>query len=204
MRASSTSYRRAFGPPPALSSASYGSSSASSRFSAVRVLGTAPGRSGPGLGLGLGLGAASYRAAGRPGSRVTLGSAGLELSAAEALNQELLATRSNEKAELQELNDRFATFIEWVRSLEQHNAALAAELNRARARPPARAADLVHDELRELRRQLDLLGQDRDRLQLERDNLAEDLGALKQRLENETHKREEAENNLVLFRKVQG
>ncbi|KAI2565508.1 PRPH isoform 5, partial [Pan troglodytes] len=88
---------------------------------------------------------------------------------AEALNQEFLATRSNEKQELQELNDRFANFIE--------------------------------KELRELRRELELLGRERDRVQVERDGLAEDLAALKQRLEEETRKREDAEHNLVLFRK---
>lgn len=48
----------------------------------------------------------------------------LDFSMAEALNQEFLATRSNEKQELQELNDRFANFIEKVRFLEQQNAAL--------------------------------------------------------------------------------
>lgn len=56
----------------------------------------------------------------------------LDFSMAEALNQEFLATRSNEKQELQELNDRFANFIEKVRFLEQQNAALRGELSQAR------------------------------------------------------------------------
>lgn len=105
---------------------------------------------------------------------------------AEALNQEFLATRSNEKQELQELNDRFANFIEKVRFLEQQNAALRGELSQARGQEPARADQLCQQELRELRRELELLGRERDRVQVERDGLAEDLAALKQRSEGRT------------------
>ena len=110
----------------------------------------------------------------------------LDFSMAEALNQEFLATRSNEKQELQELNDRFANFIEKVRFLEQQNAALRGELSQARGQEPARADQLCQQELRELRRELELLGRERDRVQVERDGLAEDLAALKQRSEGRT------------------
>ncbi|XP_074835895.1 peripherin isoform X2 [Carettochelys insculpta] len=125
----------------------------------------------------------------------------LDWARAEALNREFLATRGSEKAELQELNERFAGFLDKVRALEAHNAALRAQLGQAQARGPERAAELCQAELRELRRQLELLGQERDRAQVERDNLAEDLAVLQQRLEEETHRREDAENSLVLFRK---
>ncbi|XP_065431541.1 peripherin [Chrysemys picta bellii] len=190
MSARATSYRRAFGPPPLLSPGSYSSTSASSRLAAARLLGSprsAQYARGP------------LRAA-QP-ARLAPGAERLDWALAEALNREFLATRGNEKAELQELNDRFASFIEKVRALETHNAALRAQLDQAQAREPVRAADLCQDELRDLRRQLELLGQERDRAQVERDNLAEDLAALKQRLEEEIHRREDAENNLVLFRK---
>ncbi|KAM9114918.1 peripherin [Pangshura tecta] len=197
MSARATSYRRAFGPPPLLSpgSVSYSSASgsASARLSAARLLGS------PGPGRAAQWGRPSLRAA--PPARLAPGAERLDWALAEALNREFLATRGNEKAELQELNDRFASFIEKVRALETHNAALRAQLGQAQAREPARAADLCQDELRDLRRQLELLGQERDRAQVERDNLAEDLAALKQRLEEEMHRREDAENNLVLFRK---
>nr|XP_056718967.1 peripherin isoform X2 [Euleptes europaea] len=197
-----TSYRRTFGPPPLLSPGSYSSSRYAASASATRLL------SAPSAGASL----RSYRSGGGGGAlalrhgppappRMAYGAERLDFSGAEALNQEFLATRSNEKQELQELNDRFASFIEKVRYLETQNAALQAELGQARAAEPARAADLCHDQLRELRRQVDALAKDRDRLHVERDNLAEDLAALKQRLDEEMHKREEAENNLVLFRK---
>ncbi|KAM3933629.1 peripherin isoform 2-T2 [Leptodactylus fuscus] len=186
LRTTSTSYRRTFG-APMLSPVSY----SSSRFSTSRHLGSpSPGPSTRS--------SSAYRVRSSTPVRV---SDRVDFSVAEALNQEFLTTRSNEKAELQELNDRFASFIEKVRYLEQQNAVLVTEINQARSKEPTRAADLCQHELRELRRQLDALGKDRDRIQVERDNLAEDLNFLKQRLDEEVHKREDAENNLVIFRK---
>ncbi|XP_042200304.1 peripherin isoform X2 [Callorhinchus milii] len=125
----------------------------------------------------------------------------VDFLAAGALNQDFLTTRTNEKAELQELNDRFASYIDKVRFLEQQNAVLGAELNQLRAREPSRAGDVYLEEIRELKRQLDLVGKDRDHIQLERDNLAEDLHNLNLRLEDEVQKRTEADNNLLQFRK---
>ncbi|KAB1269820.1 Peripherin [Camelus dromedarius] len=189
----STSYRRTFGPQPSLSPGAF-SYLSSSRFSSSRLLGSAS----PGSSVRLG----SFRGTrAGAGALLRLPSERLDFSMAEALNQEFLATRSNEKQELQELNDRFANFIEKVRFLEQQNAALRGELSQARGQEPARADQLCQQELRELRRELELLGRERDRVQVERDGLAEDLAALKQRLEEETRKREDAEHNLVLFRK---
>lgn len=110
----------------------------------------------------------------------------VDFTLAEAINQEFLTTRSNEKAELQELNDRFASFIEKVRYLEQQNGALQQELNQFKGQQqhgqPNRASELFQEELRELRRQMDTISKERDQFQLERDNLAEDLALLKQRL----------------------
>uniref|UniRef100_A0A1A8G2P4 Peripherin n=2 Tax=Nothobranchius korthausae TaxID=1143690 RepID=A0A1A8G2P4_9TELE len=129
----------------------------------------------------------------------------VDFTLAEAVNQEFLATRSNEKAELQQLNDRFASYIEKVRYLEQQNGALTQELNQYKGQyqqgQPNRASELFQEELRELRRQMDAIGKERDQYQLERDNLADDLTLLKQRLEDEAQKRADAENNLVAFRK---
>lgn len=110
----------------------------------------------------------------------------VDFTRAEAVNQEFLTTRSNEKAELQELNDRFASFIEKVRYLEQQNGMLQQELSQYKGQQqqgqPTRAADIFQEELRELRRQMEAIGKERDQYLLERDNLAEDLTLVKQRL----------------------
>ncbi|XP_065515650.1 peripherin [Lathamus discolor] len=123
------------------------------------------------------------------------------LSAAPGLLAAAAAARGAEREELAALNDRFAAFLERVRALERQNGALRAALGRAAAAAAPRTAGLVQGELRGLRERLQLLGRDRDRLQTERDGLAADLAALRQRLEDETQKREDAEKSLVLFRK---
>uniref|UniRef100_A0A5F5Q216 Desmin n=1 Tax=Equus caballus TaxID=9796 RepID=A0A5F5Q216_HORSE len=124
----------------------------------------------------------------------------LDFSLADAVNQEFLTTRTNEKVELQELNDRFANYIEKVRFLEQQNAALAAEVNRLKGREPTRVAEIYEEELRELRRQVEVLTNQRARVEVERDNLLDDLQRLKAKLQEEIQLKEEAENNLAAFR----
>uniref|UniRef100_A0A8C1KTI1 Desmin n=1 Tax=Cyprinus carpio TaxID=7962 RepID=A0A8C1KTI1_CYPCA len=124
----------------------------------------------------------------------------LDFNLADAMNQDFLNTRTNEKAELQHLNDRFASYIEKVRFLEQQNQALSVEIERLRGREPTRIAEMYEEEMRELRRQVDALTNQRSRIELERDNLADDLQKLKLRLQEEIHLKEEAENNLSAFR----
>ncbi|KAF1371576.1 hypothetical protein PFLUV_G00269770 [Perca fluviatilis] len=124
----------------------------------------------------------------------------LDFSLADALNQEFLTTRTNEKVELQHLNDRFASYIEKVRFLEQQNQALAVEVERLRGREPTRIADLYEEEMSELRRQVEIVTNQRSRIEVERDNLLDDVDKLKLRLQEEILQKEDAENNLTAFR----
>ncbi|XP_023661668.1 desmin isoform X1 [Paramormyrops kingsleyae] len=145
----------------------------------------------------------SYRSSssfGLPSSRYAGLGETLDFSLADAMNQDFLATRTNEKAELQHLNDRFANYIEKVRFLEQQNQALVVEIDRLRSREPTRIADIYEEEMRELRRQIEALTNQRSRVEVERDNLADDLQKIKLRLQEEIHLKEEAESNLVAFR----
>uniref|UniRef100_A0A8C6K9D4 Glial fibrillary acidic protein n=1 Tax=Nothobranchius furzeri TaxID=105023 RepID=A0A8C6K9D4_NOTFU len=98
------------------------------------------------------------------------------------------------------LNDRFASYIEKVRLLEQQNKVLVAELNQLKGKEPSRLGDIYQMELRDLRRQVDDLTNGKARLEIERDNLSADLGTLKQRLQDEMGLRQEAENSLNAFR----
>ncbi|TNN81293.1 Plasticin [Liparis tanakae] len=195
----STSYRRTFGSPHPISMSSYSPVSSRTAVSGGRYM-----RSMPPVAASR---STSYhqqrsRSAAQP-QRLSYDKVDFTLS--EAINQEFLTTRNNEKAELQELNDRFASFIEKVRYLETQNGALQQELNQFKGQQqhgqPNRASELFQEEVRDLRRQLDATEKERDQYQLERENLAEDLGLLKQRLDEEAQKRADAENNLVAFRK---
>ncbi|NXH74161.1 DESM protein, partial [Hydrobates tethys] len=174
-----SSYRRAFGGgSPVFSRASFGGKGSSGSSVTSRVYQVSRSSAVPSL--------SSFRT-----TRVTplrsyqsaYQGAGelLDFSLADAMNQEFLQTRTNEKVELQELNDRFANYIEKVRFLEQQNALMVAEVNRLRGKEPTRVAEMYEEELRELRRQVDLLTSQRARVEVERDNLLDDLQKLKQR-----------------------
>ncbi|NXC74714.1 GFAP protein, partial [Anhinga anhinga] len=138
----------------------------------------------------------------QPGPRVSarLGLGKMDFSLATALNLEFRETRTSEKVEMMGLNDRFASYIEKVRLLEQQNKVLVVELNQARDQKPLRVADIYQEELRDLRRHVEQLATAKARLEIERDNLAEDLGSLQQKLQDEVTLRLEAESNLAAYR----
>ncbi|XP_010641224.1 glial fibrillary acidic protein isoform X1 [Fukomys damarensis] len=124
----------------------------------------------------------------------------LDFLQAGALNAGFKQTRASERAQMMELNDRFASYIEKVRFLEQQNKALAAEMNQLWAAEPSRLAGVYQAELRELRLRLDQLMASSARLEVERDTLAQDLGTLRQKLQDEAALRLEAENSLASCR----
>uniref|UniRef100_UPI00398EB23E glial fibrillary acidic protein n=1 Tax=Pristiophorus japonicus TaxID=55135 RepID=UPI00398EB23E len=124
----------------------------------------------------------------------------LDFSLSDALNAEFKETRTNEKFEMMELNDRFASYIEKVRFLENQNKVLATELNQIKGKEPSRLGEMYLDEIRELRQQMDQLNSAKARLEIEKDNLLEDHNNLKQRLQDEINMRTEAENNLAAYR----
>ncbi|XP_043537162.1 neurofilament light chain b [Chiloscyllium plagiosum] len=126
-----------------------------------------------------------------------------DLSQASAVSSEFKAVRTQEKAQLQELNDRFANFIEKVHELEQQNKVLEAELSLLRQKQggPSRLKGIYEQELRELRLALDDARHERQAAQNERDHLEDSLKNLQARYEEELLNREDAEGRLMEARK---
>ena len=168
-----SSYRRRFGPQ--------GSSS-----TGVRVGGSLPSSRYSWHGSSHNLthsGPVSRLSFGSSGAALLLAGAGerLDFSAETLMKAQYKETRTNEKMQMMGLNDRFASYIEKVRLLEQQNKGLVEELNQLRGKEPSRLGDIYHEELRELRRQVDGLTAGKARLEIEKDNLAADVAVLKQR-----------------------
>ncbi|XP_070782621.1 internexin neuronal intermediate filament protein, alpha b [Enoplosus armatus] len=126
-----------------------------------------------------------------------------DLTQSSVLNNEFKIIRTNEKEQMQGLNDRFAMFIDKVRNLEQHNKVLETELNTLRQRQtePSRLAELYQQEIRELRSQLEELNGEKSQFMLERDGIEEELQKLRGKYEEEFRAREEAEATLKAFKK---
>ncbi|KAK2098928.1 hypothetical protein P7K49_024379 [Saguinus oedipus] len=186
---SSSSYRKVFGDGSRLSARLSGAGGAggfrSQSLSRSNVASSTACSSASSLGLGL-----AYR---RPPA-----SDGLDLSQAAARTNEYKIIRTNEKEQLQGLNDRFAVFIEKVHQLETQNRALEAELAALRQRhaEPSRVGELFQRELRDLRAQLEEASSARAQALLERDGLAEEVQRLRARCEEESRGREGAERAL--------
>ncbi|KAG1973372.1 neurofilament, light polypeptide b [Pimephales promelas] len=127
----------------------------------------------------------------------------LDLSQASQLSSEFKVVRTQERAQLQDLNDRFASFIERVHSLELQNRSLETELLLLRQRhcEPSRLRGLYEQEARELRAAVDEARRERQAAQERRDRLEDALKDLQSRYEEVVLAREEAEGRMVDARK---
>ncbi|XP_058508160.1 alpha-internexin-like [Solea solea] len=127
----------------------------------------------------------------------------VDLTQTSVINNELKVIRTNEKEQLQGLNDRFAMFIDKVRHLEQQNKVLETEMGtlRQKQNEPPRLAQLYQQEMKDLRSQLEDLGRDRNRILIEKSNMDDELQRLSMKYDEEVSVREEAEQTLKTFRK---
>ncbi|XP_004630725.1 neurofilament medium polypeptide [Octodon degus] len=112
-------------------------------------------------------------------------------------------SRSNEKEQLQGLNDRFAGYIEKVHFLEQQNKEIEAEIQALRQKQASHAqlGDAYDQEIRELRAALELVNHEKAQVQLDSDHLEEDIHRLKERFEEEARLRDDTEAAIRALRK---
>ncbi|XP_068113616.1 alpha-internexin [Hyperolius riggenbachi] len=190
----SSSYRKIFGDPPR-STSRFGGSPASSRTTiSAGYRSQSASRSNVSS-------APSYRRSGRAGGYYS--GENLDITQTSAVNNEYKIIRTNEKEQMQGLNDRFAMFIEKVHNLEQQNKVLETELVALRQRQsePSRLGELYQQELKDLRAQLEDLNAEKAQLILERDSLEDDLQKLKGKYEDEIRMREDTEYALKTHKK---
>ncbi|XP_028313004.1 neurofilament light chain b [Gouania willdenowi] len=127
----------------------------------------------------------------------------LRLDQAAQVNSEFKALRTQEKAELQDLNDRFANFIERVHELEQQNKLLETELLllRQRQTEPSNLRALFEHEIRQLQAAVDEARHEKQAAQDHKDEMKNVLKNLQKRYEDELLCREEADGRMMDARK---
>jgi chromosome segregation ATPase len=107
----------------------------------------------------------------------------------------------NEKENLKNLNNRFASYIEKVRNLEIQNKALEVKLEQIQNVRPANIDKMYEEEMRRLRQEVNELTNIKDRTELQRDNLSEDCAKWRDKYDDEHRLRKELEQEVAALRK---
>nr|XP_060620176.1 keratin, type II cytoskeletal 5-like [Anolis sagrei ordinatus] len=181
-------------------------------------------RHGSGFGGGGVLSLGGFAAGGRANGSFVNGRNGLSSFAYPSghiqevtVNQNLLAplnleidpkiqqVRKEEREQIKHLNDKFASFIDKVRFLEQQNKILETKLNFLQQQPIShlkrKDGHLLEAYIHGLRKQLESLSNDRGRLGSELKHMQDVVEDFKKRYEEEINKRTTAENEFVLLKK---
>ncbi|XP_014641976.1 PREDICTED: keratin, type II cuticular Hb4 isoform X2 [Ceratotherium simum simum] len=175
---------------------------------------------GDGIGAGLGFGAGSCLGYGFGGPGFGYRVGGIGVPAASSItpvtvNQSLLTplnleidpnaqrVKRDEKEQIKTLNNKFASFIDKVRFLEQQNKLLETKWSFLQEQKGARSnlEPLFENYITNLQRQLDIANSERARLEAERNQLQDVLEGFKKKYEEEVVFRANAENEFVALKK---
>uniref|UniRef100_A0AAQ4PTI0 IF rod domain-containing protein n=1 Tax=Gasterosteus aculeatus aculeatus TaxID=481459 RepID=A0AAQ4PTI0_GASAC len=119
------------------------------------------------------------------------------------IDPRLSTSRALEKEQIKSLNNRFATFIDKVRFLEQQNKMLETKLELLQGHGVGRSnvEPLFEAYMAGLRRQMDLVNNDRSKLDGELRNMQGLVEDYKHKYEDEINKRNNLENDFVILKK---
>uniref|UniRef100_UPI0037E73B40 intermediate filament protein ON3-like n=1 Tax=Semicossyphus pulcher TaxID=241346 RepID=UPI0037E73B40 len=120
-----------------------------------------------------------------------------------AIDPTIQGVRTQEKEQIKSLNNRFASFIDKVRFLEQQNKMLETKWSLLQDQTTTRSnIDAMFEAyIANLRRQLDGLGNEKVKLEGEQRNMQGLVEDFKRKYEAEINKRANAENEFVLLKK---
>lgn len=119
------------------------------------------------------------------------------------MDPNIQAVRIQEKEQIKTLNDKFASFIDKVRTLEQQNKILETKWSLLQQQKTARSNidNMFESYINNLRRQLEGLAQEKMKLEVELGNMQGLVEDFKNKYEEEINKRTEMENEFVLIKK---
>ncbi|CDQ60059.1 unnamed protein product [Oncorhynchus mykiss] len=156
-----------------------------------------------GYGGGLGAGFGGGMGGGYPITAVTTNQSLLAPLNLE-IDPNIQVVRTHEKEQIKTLNNRFASFIDKVRFLEQQNKMLETKWSLLQDQTTTRSnIDAMFEAyISNLRRQLDGLGNEKMKLEGELKNMQGLVEDFKNKYEDEINKRASVENEFVLLKKV--
>ncbi|XP_075418651.1 keratin, type II cytoskeletal 8 [Tenrec ecaudatus] len=113
------------------------------------------------------------------------------------------AVRTQEKEQIKTLNNKFASFMDKVRFLEQQNKMLETKWSLLQQQKTSRSNtdNMFESYINNLRRQLEMLGQEKQKLEAELGSMQGLVEDFKNKYEDEINKRTEMENEFVLIKK---
>ncbi|XP_068957243.1 keratin, type II cytoskeletal 7 [Petaurus breviceps papuanus] len=120
------------------------------------------------------------------------------------IDPQIQQVRKEEREQIKTLNNKFASFIDKVRFLEQQNKMLETKWGLLQEQKSSKSSclpSIFETQIANLRRQLDGLQGDRGRLEGELKNMQDVVEDFKNKYEDEINKRTAAENEFVVLKK---